>query len=178
MSIIFKKFQRDLYSELPKIAVSIIIISMGIGGFITFFQVSDNIKETVDSQYDEMNLGDSWINLQPIPIPTPEELIEYSKQNDDNSINEILPQIDVMQPRLHLYGKSEGENGPVIIEILGLPDEQKINKLRITEGGNLATNAKSENIPVVVESRFEKYHGYGLGDTFNLVWLVAAHRPL
>ena len=168
MSIIFKKFQRDLYSELPKIAVSIIIISMGIGGFITFFQVSDNIKETVDSQYDEMNLGDSWINLQPIPIPTPEELIEYSKQNDDNSINEILPQIDVMQPRLHLYGKSEGENGPIIIEILGLPDEQKINKLRITEGGNLATNAKSKNIPVVVESRFEKYHGYGLGDTFNL----------
>ena len=168
MSIIFKKFQRDLYSELPKIAVSIIIISMGIGGFITFFQVSDNIKETVDSQYDEMNLGDSWINLQPIPIPTPEELIEYSKQNDDNSIDEILPQIDVMQPRLHLYGKSEGENGPIIIEILGLPDEQKINKLRITEGGNLATNAKSGNIPVVVESRFEKYHGYGLGDTFNL----------
>ncbi len=168
MSIIFKKFQRDLYSELPKIAVSIIIISMGIGGFITFFQVSDNIKETVDSQYDEMNLGDSWINLQPIPIPTPEELIDYSKQNDDNSINEILPQIDVMQPRLHLYGKSEGENGPIIIEILGLPDEQKINKLRITEGGNLATNAESGNIPVVVESRFEKYHGYGLGDTFNL----------
>ena len=168
MSIIFKKFQRDLYSELPKIAVSIIIISMGIGGFITFFQVSDNIKETVDSQYDEMNLGDSWINLQPIPIPTPEELIEYSKQNDDSSINEILPQIDVMQPRLHLYGKSEGENGPIIIEILGLPDEQKINKLRITEGGNLATNAESGNIPVVVESRFEKYHGYGLGDTFNL----------
>ena len=168
MSIIFKKFQRDLYSELPKIAVSIIIISMGIGGFITFFQVSDNIKETVDSQYDEMNLGDSWINLQPIPIPTPEELIEYSKQNDDNRINEILPQIDVMQPRLHLYGKSEGENGPIIIEILGLPDEQKINKLRITEGGNLATNAESGNFPVVVESRFEKYHGYGLGDTFNL----------
>ena len=168
MSIIFKKFQRDLYSELPKIAVSIIIISMGIGGFITFFQVSDNIKETVDSQYEEMNLGDSWINLQPIPIPTPDELIEYSKQSDDNSINEILPQIDVMQPRLHLYGKSEGKNGPIIIEILGLPDEQKINKLRITEGGNLATNAKSGNIPVVVESRFEKYHGYGLGDTFNL----------
>ena len=47
MSIIFKKFQRDLYSELPKIAVSILIISMGIGGFITFFQVSENIKEAV-----------------------------------------------------------------------------------------------------------------------------------
>ena len=44
--------------------------------------------------------------------------------------------------------KSEGENGPIIIEILGLPDEQKINKLRITEGGNGATNPKSENIPV------------------------------
>ena len=61
MSIIFKKFQRDLYSELPKIAVSILIISMGIGGFITFFQVSENIKETVDSQYEEMNLGDSGL---------------------------------------------------------------------------------------------------------------------
>ena len=168
MSIIFKKFQRDLYSELPKIAVSIIIISMGIGGFITFFQVSDNIKETVDSQYEEMNLGDSWVNLQPMPIPTPEELIEYSRENDDESINDILPQIDVMQPRLHLYGKSEGVNGPIIIEILGLPNEQKINKLRITEGGDLATQAKTDNIPVVVESRFEKYHGYGLGDTFNL----------
>ena len=168
MSIIFKKFQRDLYSELPKIAVSIIIISMGIGGFITFFQVSDNIKETVDSQYDEMNLGDSWINLQPIPIPTPEELIEYSKQNDDNNINEILPQIDVMQPRLHLYGKSEGENGPIIIEILGLPEEQRINKLKITEGNGLGTEIKSNNVPIVIESRFEKYHGYGLGDTFNL----------
>ena len=141
---------------------------MGIGGFITFFQVSDNIKETVDSQYEEMNLGDSWVNLQPIPIPTPEELIEYSRENDDESINEILPQIDVMQPRLHLYGKSEGSNGPIIIEILGLPNEQKINKLRITEGGNMATQAKPGNIPVVVESRFEKYHGYGLGDTFNL----------
>ena len=55
---------------------------MGIGGFITFFQVSENIKETVDSQYEEMNLGDSWINLQPIPVPTPEELIEYSNQNE------------------------------------------------------------------------------------------------
>ena len=168
MSIIFKKFQRDLYSELPKIAVSIIIISMGIGGFITFFQVSENIKETVDSQYEEMNLGDSWVNLQPIPVPTPEELIEYSKENDDQSINDILPQIEVMQPRLHLYGKSEGENGPIIIEILGLPEEQKINKLKITEGRGLATESESGNIPVVIESRFEKYHGYGLGDTFNL----------
>ena len=168
MSIIFKKFQRDLYSELPKIAVSILIISMGIGGFITFFQVSENIKETVDSQYEEMNLGDFWVNLQPIPVPTPEELIDYSRENNDESINEILPQIEVMQPRLHLYGKSEGINGPIIIEILGLPEEQRINKLRITEGGNLSTEAKSNNIPVVVESRFEKYHGYGLGDTFNL----------
>ena len=168
MSIIFKKFQRDLYSELPKIAVSIIIISMGIGGFITFFQVSENIKETVDSQYEEMNLGDSWVNLQPIPVPTPEELIEYSKENDDQSINDILPQIEVMQPRLHLYGKSEGKNGPIIIEILGLPEEQKINKLKITEGRGLATESESGNIPVVIESRFEKYHGYGLGDTFNL----------
>ena len=168
MSIIFKKFQRDLYSELPKIAVSILIISMGIGGFITFFQVSDNIKETVDSQYNEMNLGDSWVNLQPIPIPTPEELIDYSRENDDENINEILPQIDVMQPRLHLYGKSEGKNGPIIIEILGLPDEQRINKLRITEGGDLDSEGKTNHIPVVIESRFEKYHGYGLGDTFNL----------
>ena len=168
MSIIFKKFQRDLYSELPKIAVSIIIISMGIGGFITFFQVSDNIKETVDWQYEELNLGDSWINLQPIPIPTPEELIEYSEQSNDESINDILPQIDVVQPRLHLYGKSEGDNGPIIIEILGLPEEQRINKLRITDGGDLTNEAKSGNIPVVIESRFEKYHGYGLGDTFNL----------
>ena len=47
MSIIFNKFKRDLSSELPKIAVSILIISMGIGGFITFFQVSENIKTTV-----------------------------------------------------------------------------------------------------------------------------------
>ena len=168
MSIIFKKFQRDLYSELPKIAVSIIIISMGIGGFITFFQVSDNIKETVDSQYDELNLGDSWVNLQPIPVPTPEEIIDYSKESDDESLNDILPQINVLQPRLHLYGKSEGENGPIIIEILGLPEEQKINKLRITEGGDLSAEAENGNIPVVVESRFEKYHGYGLGDAFNL----------
>lgn len=168
MSIIFKKFQRDLYSELPKIAVSILIISMGIGGFITFFQVSENIKETVDSQYEEMNLGDSWVNLQPIPVPTPEELIDYSRENNDESINEILPKIEVMQPRLHLYGKSEGSNGPIIIEILGLPEEQRINKLRITEGGDLSTEAKSNSVPVVVESRFEKYHGYGLGDTFNL----------
>ena len=120
MSIIFKKFQRDLYSELPKIAVSIIIISMGIGGFITFFQVSDNIRETVDWQYDEMNLGDSWINLQPIPVPTPEELVEYSKDSNGDRINEILPQIEVVQPRLHLYGKSEGVNGPIIIEILSI----------------------------------------------------------
>ena len=168
MSIIFKKFQRDLYSELPKIAVSILIISMGIGGFITFFQVSENIKETVDSQYEEMNLGDSWVNLQPIPVPTPEELIDYSRENNDESINEILPKIEAMQPRLHLYGKSEGTNGPIIIEILGLPEEQKINKLRITQGGDLSTEPKSNNVPVVVESRFEKYHGYGLGDTFNL----------
>ena len=115
-----------------------------------------------------MNLGDSWINLQPIPIPTPEELIEYSEQSNDESINDILPQIDVVQPRLHLYGKSEGDNGPIIIEILGLPEEQRINKLRITDGGDLTTEAKSGNIPVVIESRFEKYHGYGLGDTFNL----------
>ena len=61
--------------------------AMGIGGFITFFQVSENIKETVNSQYEEMNLGDSWINLQPIPVPTPEELIEYSKQNEGEKIN-------------------------------------------------------------------------------------------
>ncbi len=40
MSIVFNKFKRDLWAELPKIAVYIIIISMGIGGFITFFQVS------------------------------------------------------------------------------------------------------------------------------------------
>ena len=59
MSIVFNKFKRDLWAELPKIAVSILIISMGIGGFITFFQVSENIKTTVDTQYEEMNLGDS-----------------------------------------------------------------------------------------------------------------------
>ena len=109
MNIIFNKFKRDLYSELPKIAVSILIISMGIGGFITFFQVSDNIKNTVDSQYDELNLGDAWINLQPIPIPTPEDLIEYSRNPEVQGIDEVISQIEVMQPRLHLYGKSEGK---------------------------------------------------------------------
>ena len=168
MNIIFNKFKRDLYSELPKIAVSILIISMGIGGFITFFQVSDNIKTTVDSQYDELRLGDAWINLQPIPIPTPDELIEYSRNSEIEGIDEAIAQIEVMQPRLHLYGKSEGENGQIIIEILGLPQEQYINKLRITEGEGLSAKAEEENVPVVIESRFEKYHGYGLGDTFNL----------
>ncbi|MAJ50419.1 MAG: hypothetical protein CMB82_02240, partial [Flammeovirgaceae bacterium] len=168
MNIIFNKFKRDLYSELPKIAVSILIISMGIGGFITFFQVSDNIKNTVDSQYDELNLGDAWINLQPIPIPTPEDLIEYSRNPEVQGIDEVISQIEVMQPRLHLYGKSEGENGQIIIEILGLPQEQQINKLRIIDGEGLSANAAEGNVPVVIESRFEKYHGYGLGDTFNL----------
>jgi putative ABC transport system permease protein len=168
MNIIFNKFKRDLYSELPKIAVSILIISMGIGGFITFFQVSDNIKNTVDSQYDELNLGDAWINLQPIPIPTPEDLIEYSRNPEVGGINEVISQIEVMQPRLHLYGKSEGENGQIIIEILGLPQEQRINKLRIIDGEGLSANTEEGNVPVVIESRFEKYHGYGLGDTFNL----------
>ena len=83
MSIIFNKFKRDLSSELPKIAVSILIISMGIGGFITFFQVSENIKNTVDSQYEEMNLGDAWINLQPIPVPTPEESVKKGARKPD-----------------------------------------------------------------------------------------------
>ena len=168
MSIIFNKFKRDLSSELPKIAVSILIISMGIGGFITFFQVSENIKTTVDSQYDELNLGDSWINLQPIPIPTPEEINEYSQMQETEEIERILPQIETMQPRLHLYGKSEGSNGEIIVEILGLPENQRINKLKITEGNDLSAKTQNKNIPVVIESRFEKYHGYGIGDTFNL----------
>ena len=132
MSIIFNKFKRDLSSELPKIAVSILIISMGIGGFITFFQVSDNIKTTVDSQYDELNLGDSWINLQPIPIPTPEEIADYSQMKEAEGIDQILPQIETMQPRLHLYGKSEGDNGEIIVEILGLPEKQRINTVSYT----------------------------------------------
>ena len=168
MSIIFNKFKRDLSSELPKIAVSILIISMGIGGFITFFQVSDNIKTTVDSQYDELNLGDSWINLQPIPIPTPEEIADYSQMKEAEGIDQILPQIETMQPRLHLYGKSEGDNGEIIVEILGLPEKQRINKLKITEGNDLSTETQNGNVPVVIESRFEKYHGYGIGDTFNI----------
>ena len=83
-------------------------------------------------------------------------------------IDEVISQIEVMQPRLHLYGKSEGENGQIIIEILGLPQEQRINKLRIIDGEGLSANAEEGNVPVVIESRFEKYHGYGLGDTFNL----------
>ena len=110
MSIVFNKFKRDLYQELPKIAVSILIITMGIGGFITFFQVSENIKNTVDSQYEEMNLGDAWVNLQPIPVPTPEEIIEYSKDPMGNEILDVLPEIQELQPRLHLYGKSEGDD--------------------------------------------------------------------
>ena len=168
MSIVFNKFKRDLYQELPKIAVSILIITMGIGGFITFFQVSENIKNTVDSQYEEMNLGDAWVNLQPIPVPTPEEIIEYSKDPMGNEILDVLPEIQELQPRLHLYGKSEGENGQIIIEILGLPEEQRINKLKITEGEGLSGKAQEGNVPIVIESRFEKYHGYGMGDTFNL----------
>ena len=146
MSIIFNKFKRDLSSELPKIAVSILIISMGIGGFITFFQVSDNIKTTVDSQYDELNLGDSWINLQPIPIPTPEEIADYSQMKEAEGIDQILPQIETMQPRLHLYGKSEGDNGEIIVEILGLPEKQRINKLKITEGNDLSTETQNGNV--------------------------------
>ena len=168
MSIVFNKFKRDLWAELPKITVSILIISMGIGGFITFFQVSENIKTTVDTQYEEMNLGDSWINLQPIPIPKPEELAEYSQMQEAEGIDEILPQIETMQPRLHLYGKSEGENGEIIIELLGLPEKQNINKVEIIKGRDLSASAKEGNVPIVIESRFEKYHGYGIGDTFNI----------
>ena len=168
MSIIFNKFQRDLKSELPKIAVSILIISMGIGGFITFFQVSENIKTTVDSQYEEMNLGDTWINLQPIPIPTPEEIAELGNIEGASKVEDLLPQIENMQPRLHLYGKSEGSNGEIIVEILGLPKEQRINKMKIIEGDDLSIELNNGNVPVVIESRFEKYHGYGIGDTFNI----------
>ena len=115
---------------------------MGIGGFITFFQVSENIKTTFDSQYAELNLGDSWINLQPIPIPTPEEIADYSQMKEAEGIDQILPQIETMQPRLHLYGKSEGDNGEIIVEILGLPEKQRINKLKITEGKDLSTETQ------------------------------------
>ena len=128
MIIIFKKFNSDFLLDFPKIWFFIIIISIGFCGFITFFQVSENIKETVDSQYDEMNLGDSWINLQPIPIPKPEDIAEYSQMQEAEGIDVILPQIETMQPRLHLYGKSEGENGAIIVELLGLPEKQNINK--------------------------------------------------
>ena len=89
-----------------------------------------------------MNLGDAWINLQPIPVPTPEEIIEYSKDPMGNEILDVLPEIQELQPRLHLYGKSEGENGQIIIEILGLPEEQRINKLKITEGEGLSGKAQ------------------------------------
>ena len=61
-----------------------------------------------------MNLGDFWVNLQPIPVPTPEELIDYSRENNDESINEIKKleivdagefqdENDKNRPKKHVY---------------------------------------------------------------------------
>ena len=56
----------------------------------------------------------------------------------------------------------------IIIELLGLPEKQNINKVEIIEGKDLTASAEEGNVPIVIESRFEKYHGYGIGDTFNI----------
>ena len=50
---------------------------------LPFFKFPENIKNTVDSMlFEEMNLGGCLgKSLKPIPIPTPEEIIEYSKDS-------------------------------------------------------------------------------------------------
>ncbi len=50
-------------------------------------------------------------------VPTFKDKVRQMQETEE--IERILPQIETMQPRLHLYGKSEGRNGEIIVEILG-----------------------------------------------------------
>ena len=69
---------------------------------------------------------------------------------------------------MHLYGKSEGENGQnLALEILGLPEEQRINKLKLLKVKDYLVKHKKKYF-VVIESRFEKHHGYEMEIHVNL----------
>ena len=154
MSLLQRKLRRDLRREAPKVAVSAIIVMLGVSGFFAYSQMAENLADSYTSTHDEQGLADIWFELEPTP------------QAD---LSGLASRVDVLQPRLHLYGRATPPGGGVMAEVLGLPATQQLNRLRLTSGEGLTAMAPAGEVPVVLEAHFVEHHGGGLDITFPLV---------
>ena len=158
MSLLQRKLRRDLRREAPKVAVSVIIVMLGVSGFFAYSQMAANLADSYTSTHDEQGLADTWFELEPTP------------QTD---LSELAARVAALQPRLHLYGRATPPGGEVMAEVLGLPATQQLNRLRLISGEGLEATATpttpAGEVPVVLEAHFVEHHGGGLNSTFALI---------
>ncbi len=154
MSLLQRKLRRDLRREAPKVAVSAIIVMLGVSGFFAYSQMAENMAVSYTSTHDEQGLADTWFELEPTP---------------QANLSGLASRVDVLQSRLHLYGRATPPGGGVMAEVLGLPAPQQLNRLRLTSGEGLTATAPAGEVPVVLEAHFVEHHGGGLDTTFPLM---------
>ena len=157
MSVLDRKLRRDLYAYKGLLAAIVMIITIGVGGFVQFLSVHTNLEAARRSYYAQCRMADFWVSIEKFPLSELDRL-------------RLIQGISALRSRIRqrVTVDLEGIDKPVTGLVLSLPEEPQpvINDIVLKSGGYFTDLRRQE---VIVNDAFARTHNIRPGDRVRLL---------
>jgi putative ABC transport system permease protein len=146
MKLIIKSF-RDMKQSAGQFLAFVLVIAAGAFFYTGLVTLSGNLSTYTKNYFHEHNLSDLHVYYTQI---SKEELADLSR----------VEGINKMEGRYTIDATEAFEGYKASLKIHSIPRNNEINTLAVTEG-----SIPSKEKEIVLDSRYAKEHGYGVGDS-------------
>lgn len=144
---------RDLRTMRWRVVAVTLILGAGFGMYTGIYSAIDSLFGFRDTLYKQSNIGAFELRF------SPEDAINVPDWKGIEGIRHA-------EARLLMPGNIELEGGQRLSALLvGVPEQQTINKLLVTEGKNLDPALPNE---IVIDRNLARHHGFKPGDTVSI----------
>jgi len=156
LSKLQRKLLRDLLAGKAQFGAVVVIIILGVAGFVAIYGSYQNLYLSYGDIYERMNLADYWISVDALPLRAVKEMDQLPGVNAQGRI------ISDIAIDLEVEGGQKVE-GRVVSLPAGLHPE--INDIAIESGTYLSQGGRRE---LLLEKTFAAFHELEYGDWLTL----------
>lgn len=161
-----KKLRRDIWSRKGRLAALLLVVSVGVGGFVGMAALHRNLGNSRDNYYRECRIADFTVDLERAPVP------------DVNAVGD-LPNVASVQGRVNVGAlvRIPGVRKPVAGSVISMPVPRRpvVNDVLLVSGTWFSGPNRAE---AVLNSEFAEANGLKPGHRLRVHLLDQAHDVL
>ncbi len=156
-----KKLLRDLKSSKWQFLAAAMVVVLGVAFFGAYYMAFQNLGNSYQYTYDELNFMDFTVKLQEAPEGVVKEVEKVQGvKAAAGRINKDLG--------LHVPGMPGMASKQVVVRVISLPADKRptVNDVYVVKGSYFPKGAGKE---VLMETKFAEYHNYRPGEQVHVV---------